>query len=83
MVEKPAEPVPDGPGGPGSVSGFNKMSSEEQLKGFQWGVCGFTCISGRLPWLEWRMDRTGAGERAGSPRGDRRGRSWGRDKLGG
>ena len=32
------------------------MSSEEQLKGFQWGVCGFTCISVRLPWLlsgEW------------------------------
>lgn len=37
MVE-PAEPVLKGPSGPGSVSGFNEVSGEGQLKGFQWYV---------------------------------------------
>lgn len=38
VMEEPAEPGPKGPSGPGSVSGFNEVSGEGQLKGFQWYV---------------------------------------------
>lgn len=37
-MEDPAEPVPEGPSGPGSVSGFNEVSGQRQLKGFHWYV---------------------------------------------